>query len=873
MIRNLICRLLLIPLILASFRMSEFKFPDFLNKGNPLNTCSSSGPCQDGLILAYPTNLPIQMRAVISGIALAYLLLGVSIITDRIVAATEFMANHQKSETVIMRDGNPKIIKTSVWHPVISGLTFEAIGTTSPEILIPLIEMFKTHFQGNKLGPSLIVGSGAYHLFIVTAVCLFSVRESSGKPIKDLHLFFSTASFALLAYLSVFIFLDVVTPKTIDIWEAAVTLMMYPTMVLTCWLIARRIPFRFFDRFLNRHNTAISPEQSFRYSGETPEPLSTTSQDDASGVEIVKRKLAASRLRTLRRLYPDKSKLEIEDLAASQIIKETPKKASFYRLGRKVQNMGIKGLVRTIAPQSITPNSMEPNVQKIGFSDSKISCAESCGQVAIEIERWGPGVGATELIVNYETASGTAKDNVNFRSCNGCCRFQAGSKKVVILIDIMDDKVYELVPKWFKVQLVQARVERPLGPIPEQQPILKFNDATPNKTIDQVEIKHGEMTVSILDDDHSGLFTFDHSEIAVPDNIGTAEIKVNRSIGSKGVVLLPYRIISGTALPNQDYIAPSEGVLHFDSSQLESTIAIGIVDKDRYGEVANFYIELLNPQKKYSADVTAEMGLPMTGNPNYLRVAICESEETKEAIDRLIKAPEMTGKVLKSSWKGQFIEALRLTPQHHSTSTYQNLWEMSWLLIGTPWRILVAFGPPPRLLHGWVSYFFLLGVMVVISALIGDCATIFGCTIGLKDTVTAVTLIPFGTGLPDTFASRRAAISEKTADTAIGSILSSNAISVFLGMGLSWFIGAVYQESNGNHVQLNSGNLGFIVILYLTFAVIGVCILLLRRLPPIRGELGGPNTFKYLSGTFFLGLWALFITLVVLHTYCIIEGF
>lgn len=39
----------------------------------------------------------------------------------------------------------------------------------------------------------------------------------------------------------------------------------------------------------------------------------------------------------------------------------------------------------------------------------------------------------------------------------------------------------------------------------------------------------------------------------------------------------------------------------------------------------------------------------------------------------------------------------------------------------------------------------------------GDLASILGCMIGLKDTVTAITLVALGTSLPDTFASKIAA--------------------------------------------------------------------------------------------------------------------
>jgi solute carrier family 8 (sodium/calcium exchanger) len=41
--------------------------------------------------------------------------------------------------------------------------------------------------------------------------------------------------------------------------------------------------------------------------------------------------------------------------------------------------------------------------------------------------------------------------------------------------------------------------------------------------------------------------------------------------------------------------------------------------------------------------------------------------------------------------------------------------------------------------------------------IVGEVATILGCAIGLKASVTAITLVALGTSLPDTFASKAAA--------------------------------------------------------------------------------------------------------------------
>ena len=58
--------------------------------------------------------------------------------------------------------------------------------------------------------------------------------------------------------------------------------------------------------------------------------------------------------------------------------------------------------------------------------------------------------------------------------------------------------------------------------------------------------------------------------------------------------------------------------------------------------------------------------------------------------------------------------------------------------------------------------------------------------------VTAITFVALGTSLPDTFASKAAAVNEKSADNAIGNVTGSNSVNVFLGLGVPWVIASIY---------------------------------------------------------------------------------
>lgn len=130
-----------------------------------------------------------------------------------------------------------------------------------------------------------------------------------------------------------------------------------------------------------------------------------------------------------------------------------------------------------------------------------------------------------------------------------------------------------------------------------------------------------------------------------------------------------------------------------------------------------------------------------------------------------------------------------------------------------------------------------------------------------------------GTSLPDLFASKTAATSEKYADNAVGNVTGSNSVNVFLGLGLPWLIAAIVNEARGNPFAVPAGDLAFSVGVYSAVAFAGLGLIIARRFLPFFGkaELGGPAVPKYLSGGFLISLWFLYITLSALNTYEIIR--
>lgn len=73
-------------------------------------------------------------------------------------------------------------------------------------------------------------------------------------------------------------------------------------------------------------------------------------------------------------------------------------------------------------------------------------------------------------------------------------------------------------------------------------------------------------TVTIYDDDHAGIFTFESDSTRVSESVGIMQVKVQRTSGARGLVVVPYRTIDDTARGGEDYEETS-GKLEFKNDE------------------------------------------------------------------------------------------------------------------------------------------------------------------------------------------------------------------------------------------------------------------------------------------------------------------
>ncbi|XP_044844973.1 sodium/calcium exchanger 2 isoform X2 [Mauremys mutica] len=336
-------------------------------------------------------------------------------------------------------------------------------------------------------------------------------------------------------------------------------------------------------------------------------------------------------------------------------------------------------------------------------------------------------------------------------------------------------------------------------------------------------------------------------------------------------------------------------------SVLRKSLQVKIVDDEEYEKKDNFFIELGQPRwlkrgisallltqadgdKKLSAEEEeawriAEMGKPILGENCRLEVIIEESYDFKNTVDKLIKKTNLALVIGTHSWREQFLDAITVSAgdeEEEEDGREEKLpscfdYVMHFLTVF--WKVLFACVPPTEYWNGWACFSVSILVIGLLTALIGDLASHFGCTVGLKDSVNAVVFVALGTSIPDTFASKVAALQDQCADASIGNVTGSNAVNVFLGLGVAWSVAAIYWAAQGQDFRVQTGTLAFSVTLFTIFAFVCISVLMYRRRPGIGGELGGPRPAKLLTAGLFLGLWFLYILFSSLEAYCHIRGF
>ena len=189
--------------------------------------------CGDGLFISGPT--PSRANIALYLVLLLWSFIGVAIGADVFMVAIEMITSQEQVVERIV-DGQYKQFTVLVWNGTIANLTLMALGSSAPEILLSVIEIVTSGFYAGALGPSTIVGSAAFNLLCISAVCVTAIPKSEGRLIKDRSVFAITAVFSVLAYLWLLVILMVTSPNVVEVWEGVVTFLLFPALVYLAYI-------------------------------------------------------------------------------------------------------------------------------------------------------------------------------------------------------------------------------------------------------------------------------------------------------------------------------------------------------------------------------------------------------------------------------------------------------------------------------------------------------------------------------------------------------------------------------------------------------------------------------------------------------------
>lgn len=119
-----------------------------------------------------------------------------------------------------------------------------ALGSSSPEILLSVIEICGNNFLAGDLGPGTIVGSAAYNLLCISAICVVAIEGSEIRRIKNFKVFLTTAAWSAFAYLWLYVVLVLISPNEVTIWEAVITLLSFPILVVNSYMAEKNFFFK-----------------------------------------------------------------------------------------------------------------------------------------------------------------------------------------------------------------------------------------------------------------------------------------------------------------------------------------------------------------------------------------------------------------------------------------------------------------------------------------------------------------------------------------------------------------------------------------------------------------------------------------------------
>jgi len=817
--------------------------PNICTGGVPLVLGGNDGGVILPLLGEWEADWPTGVKVLLYMLGLFWCFLGVSIIADIFMTAIEKITSAKKR---VMRQG--KLVTVKVWNDTVANLTLMALGSSAPEILLSLIELVLTEkWNSGSLGPSTIVGSAAFNLLCITAVCVSALPPKETRIIKDQGVFAVTATFSIFAYLWLLFILLGPSPNVVDVWEGMLTFLFFPILVLIAYLVDIGYFARIFNKVNNRPlvlTATTTPEECEQMMKELEVKYGRLPDKQYDQNALMYYEYAPPVSRAARRVQATRSMM-----GGAQV---------FDTMARWVRG---KAVAAELMAESLHNGYVDA---VISFVSSHYAVAESEGKVTLTVSCKRKGAHKDTVKVHYDTLSGTADVKDDFCRAHGTLTFGPSDEYKSFEVKIINDNQQEDT-EYFTAELKLAKESKAKASLGE----------------------NWKAKVVIIDSNGPGLLKFQEETLRIES---TSKMKFNvpvkRVNGAAGKVSCQYRTEDASAKAGADYTSAT-GTLNFDDGATNASFTLEVMARTKTdGAEEEFRVILDEPTKGVSFDPETDGGkessiltVKLVAGPGRTRWENAIAEVDWDAVN-----------IGTSRWKDKFIEAIYVggSKQDQKEAT-----PLDWTLhlASVPWKLLFACVPPTDYCGGWLCFFCSLGMIGLLTAVIGDMANLLGCAMNMKAAICAVTFVALGTSLPDTFASKTAAVSDASADNSIGNVTGSNSVNVFLGLGLPWMMGAIYWKINGKEkkadwdargLEMNwfetapelaidypegafvviGGNLGISVGVFCVCAMTAIGLLCLRRWK-LGAELGGDKKIAYASSAFLVCLWLIYIAMAI----------
>merc|ERR1719187_1001568 len=404
-------------------------------------------------------------RGLLYAVLMLWLFIGVAIVSDKFMESIEMITAQEKEVSVKdPKSGKTQVVVVKVWNETVANLTLMALGSSAPEIMLSVIEIWARKFKAGDLGPGTIVGSAAFNLFMIIGLCMYVIPDDEIRKIKHLRVFFVTATWSVFAYVWLYLILGAISYGVVESWEGILTFLFFPATVYTAFVADRRMFFyKYFDKKYRVQRGVIVQSEKGDIESRAQEKFKEfedlEDMDPALAEFERNRRAYIQAMKRIRLENPNISLIDLETKAREEVMSKGPKSRAYYRAQATRKMAGKEDAKKALAKQlaadaeaekaaaeaeaaAVETEKKDDGVTRIMFDPPHYTVMESVGTFEVTVVREGQDMNTT-LQVDYKTEDGTASSDGDYIEAVGTLTFGPGETQKMITLEVLDDDVFE----------------------------------------------------------------------------------------------------------------------------------------------------------------------------------------------------------------------------------------------------------------------------------------------------------------------------------------------------------------------------------------------------------------------------------------------